>query len=421
MSFARDFNDLLNEYLVACKNMAPIEQLDVVRLKLEHPDIYSQYLVLSPPDTSEGTILFMRAAALNSMLFGLYKMLDNVVDQFFISTANRKYLEKHAGELGLSSVDKLDIDLVTELLDIKSTQIMGGNKYDYPLWAKEVKIALVKSNPTYGLLANTGMLNFNATHCVDEFLEGTAWSANDSETGSFIRIDCQVTVKGYSKLRLYCVGSSDESYDISYSNDNVNWVSAAQLTITQPGWNEVIWPSAGLFKFWKITLVSNSSDVSVVTDMEWYEGPEYVDGAKVYPLAQGEGTFDVVIQSNLSNGIPSNDLLSAVSILINDRRPVCSGFDWGLRVLAPLLNIRDIGVVGTGLNFDRIKTAEDIRAYVNSLLHGQTLYLAQLISIGVQNGADSLIISYPAVDVVPNVNSINGEYEVIRAGVVDVS
>jgi hypothetical protein len=71
--FARDFNELLNTILTMYKNMTPIEMLDVMKLKQERPEIYAAYLTQARPDCSEGSILFMRAAAWHRYLWHLEK------------------------------------------------------------------------------------------------------------------------------------------------------------------------------------------------------------------------------------------------------------------------------------------------------------------------------------------------------------
>jgi hypothetical protein len=157
--------------------------------------------------------------------------------------------------------------------------------------------------------------------------------------------------------------------------------------------------------------------------MEWYEGPESVDGenCQVYRLAQGPGTFDLVIQSNLNNGIPTQGLIDAVFDLCDDRRTVCSGYDWGFRVCAPQITYQNVVLSGSGSDFDSAQTESDVIAYLNSMKHGKTLFLDQLRSIAVQNGADSVLITTPSADVTVSIDSANGIYPMIRAGSVSVS
>lgn len=287
--FSKDFNEILGDILTNYRNIGPIDMLDVAKLKQERPDIYEMYKVQGNPDTSEGTILHMRAACLASLAYGLHKLADKAVGQFFPDTASREYLEKHAADYGLTSSGKTDIQLKDELSVLKKFRLMGGNKYDYIYWAKQVVI-----------------------------------------------------------------------------------------------------------------------------------GDEKVVEATVHPLAQGEGTFDIVIMSNKNLGVSSGSLIDAVQAKINENRTVCSGFSWGMRVLGTQPIIIDVSITGTGDRFDKAKTAQDISAYLNSFKHAQTLYRSQLITIAIQNGADNAVVNTPADDVVPIVNTVTGMYEMVRPGTIEV-
>lgn len=422
MSVSKSFNEILNEVLTAYKNMGPILQLDTVRLKAEVPDVYNRYLVQTQPDVSEGTVLYMRSAVLASMLWGLYTEASKAPDQVFAETAIRTYLDKQAGEFGLPTSGKTDAALAAEVLEIKRSKRMGGNKYDYIAWSKEVSVMMVDNTPSFGDIANHGFVSFNATSCVDDDTDTVGWSSYESPADSFISVHYSDDInRQYLKLRLYSTGEGDEVYEVGYSDDGNVWMPVAIAATMVSGWNDIVWDSVGSHAYWQLKLVSPASAASDITEMEWYEGPEYVVDAYVQPLAQGDGTFDVIIQSSLSNGVASADLISAVQSHLNDRRTVCSGFETGMRVVTPSIDYQVIFVYGSGLSFDPVQTRLDVIAYVNSLLPGQTLYRAQLIALAVQNGAANALVSNPAADVVPTVNPFDGEYQMIRAGSVSVS
>lgn len=287
--FARDYNDILNEILVAYRNMGPVETLDVEALKTDHPDIYNQYLVQGEPDTSVGSVLYMDAAVLASMLYGVYKTADNVVDQYFPETANRQSLERHAADMGVISSGMTDAQLRTAVSEIRKMRLMGGNRFDYDYWVRSCRV-------------------------VDEFVVSTL----------------------------------------------------------------------------------------------------------IRPLAQGEGTFDIVITSNKNDGIPSEDLLNAVIAKIEENRTVGSGFSWGLRVVGSVLVSQDVYITDNTPGFDRARAIGDIAAYIKSLKPGQAMYRSQLSSICIQLGAENPIISNPIDDVVPNVDLLNGLYSKLWPGVIEV-
>jgi len=85
----------------------------------------------------------------------------------------------------------------------------------------------------------------------------------------------------------------------------------------------------------------------------------------------------------------------------------------GVTAMAPGVNTQDVTMSITG--GDKAATKADIEAYMNALAPDKTLYLDQLRSIAINNGAESTNITAPAADVVP------ANYEMIRPGVVSVT
>jgi hypothetical protein len=333
----------------------------------------------------------------------------------------RIYLERSAADYGLVSVNKTDQELVSELKDMKMYKLMGGNKYDYQLWAKEIALNYVIANPIASSFDNNGFANFNATAALDGNVVTKAWDTDNVPAGSSLIIDLETIRRAYTKLRLFMSGAAtDANYEIAYSDNGTDWVVVTQITPSIDGWNEVGWSDSGDHRYWKLTLTTTPSIGPYVTAVEFYEGPERVESATVYPMAQGEGTFDVVIQSNLSKGIPSAELCAAVLALLDDRRTVCSGYDWGLRVVAPLMVVQNVQITGSGVSWDQEQTVADIEAYMDTLQHGQTLYRSQLVALAVQNGADSASVITPSGDVVPTIDTADGVYEMVRAGVVEI-
>lgn len=419
--FARDFNDILNEILTHYRNMSPIEMLDTLRLKQERPEIYAQYLTQTRPDCSEGSVLFMRAAANAAMFYGLYKNIDRAVDQFFPDTALRKYLERQAADYDIVAVGKTDAELAAELRAKKSGRKMGGNRYDYIDWAKSVFLDYVVANPVSGEITNDGFAEFSAAAAVNGVTGVKAWSTDAVGAGANISMDLGLIRRAYTKLRLFLSGAGSTTiYEISYSDNGTDWTVATTISPAAAGWNEGSWTISASHRFWKLTLISPDESGPYVTEMEWSEGPERVASAVVFPLAQGEGTFDVVISSNLARGIASQDLLDAVYAKLDANRTVGGGFSWGLRVLTGSLVGQNIAISGSGVNWDTVQTIEDIAAYIDMLAIGQTLYLPQLQAIAIQHGAETAVITNPAADIVPVVNPTAGVYQVVRSGSITI-
>lgn len=420
MMFARDYNDILNEYLTHINNMSPIEQFDVTAFKVDHPDLYAAYVRLCKPDTSIGSINFIRGSAFAAMYWGLLKSLDTLLDQFFYLTANRKNKERNAAEIGILSIaSKTDAELNTAIAEVKQAKQMGGNSYDYEAWSKEVLLDIVKVVPTS--IINSGFAGYDEDAISDEDTIDVAWSTDSVLAGSTITFDFGSFLRDIIRLDIYTTGAGlSTTYQIEYSDDNVSYSMAAVIIPSSSGLNTVSWETVGEHRYWRLNLQSEQETGPSVTDVRFYVAMERVLDAKVYKIPQGEGTFDVVIKSNLYFGVPSQDLLNAVYALLADRRTVNSGFDWGMRVLGPTVQVQNITITGNGSNWNRSKTLSDVIYYISNLQVGQTLYRTQLTAIAIQNGADTATCTFPSADVVPTVDNADGIYGLIRPGVVTV-
>ena len=149
--------------------------------------------------------------------------------------------------------------------------------------------------------------------------------------------------------------------------------------------------------------------------IRWAKSIDNVAGAWCYPLAQGDGTVDVVITADLAatgSEIPSAPLLAQVLAYINDVRPVTHS---QVRVLAPTIDVTAVTMDATGDNISLTEIASEVTALLNSLAPNQTLYKAQLVAIAIQLGAVNVTVSVPAADVVPATNHM------IRPGVISVT
>ncbi|HOX23818.1 MAG TPA: baseplate J/gp47 family protein, partial [Elusimicrobiales bacterium] len=91
-------------------------------------------------DASAGTLLFIRAATLSGVLWGLYQHQSWVKRQIFIDTAEGEFLDHHGWVLNITRLPgETDDDYRARLLDRIRRPPAGGNKYDYPRWALEVE------------------------------------------------------------------------------------------------------------------------------------------------------------------------------------------------------------------------------------------------------------------------------------------
>ncbi|GFO67873.1 hypothetical protein GMLC_14520 [Geomonas limicola] len=118
--FEKTFDELFNAILTDFKNQFP------------------------EADSSKGSLIFIRSAALASSLWGLYKYQGWIARQAFPDTADVEALEHHAWVRGINRrTGESDADLLARLLDYIRRPPAGGNKYDYVKWA--LSITNVKS------------------------------------------------------------------------------------------------------------------------------------------------------------------------------------------------------------------------------------------------------------------------------------
>lgn len=115
MAFEKTFDELLNAILTDYRNQFP------------------------EADTSKGSLIYIKAAALASSLWGLYQYQGWISRQAFPDTADIEALEHHAWVRGITrKTNETDADLLARLLDYLRRPPAGGNKYDYVKWALEI-------------------------------------------------------------------------------------------------------------------------------------------------------------------------------------------------------------------------------------------------------------------------------------------
>jgi uncharacterized phage protein gp47/JayE len=148
---------------------------------------------------------------------------------------------------------------------------------------------------------------------------------------------------------------------------------------------------------------------------------EYITHAQVVPMAQGEGTFDiVVVGSPASEWEPSEALCEKIYQHIQANRPIGSGFSWGVRVVPASVQPVIIEIRGSGGNWNEAGTIVAIKDYVNSLPPGRGLQRTMISAIMHDYGADVAVVVRPTADFSPEAEPANRFYPVIRAGDVTV-
>lgn len=146
----------------------------------------------------------------------------------------------------------------------------------------------------------------------------------------------------------------------------------------------------------------------------WALEIDNVAQAYCYPLAQGDGSVDVVILADIATGseIPNAGLLAAVAAHIDDVRPVTHSL---VRVLAPVVVTQAVTMACTGSGLNLPAIAAEISAYLSSMEPMQVLYRSKLSAIAIQMGATNAVVTVPAGDVTPASNNM------IRPGAINVA
>ena len=110
--FLKDFDDLLQAILTDYGNLDPA------------------------PDITNGSVVYIKAACLASMLWGLYRYQDYLSKQIFPDTADTDNLNHHGYVYDISRLSgESDSDYLARILAFIQQPPAGGNRQDYLTWA----------------------------------------------------------------------------------------------------------------------------------------------------------------------------------------------------------------------------------------------------------------------------------------------
>lgn len=328
MSFSKDFDELLNAILTDYRNQFP------------------------GVDTSQGSLVFIKAACQASALWGIYKHQEWVSAQIFPDTADQANLEHHAWIRGITrTYNETDVGLLARLLSVIRHPPAGGNRYDYEQWA--LSIDNVAAAWCYPIAQGLGT--------VDVVILANEENTDDELPSSYD--DLTGTITSVVEDKLVDSGATFQT-DGVHKGDLVRNTSTSAYTT--------------------VSVVDSETQLSLEQDI----------------FTGASQTYEVV------------SLCSQVKDYIDSVRPVTASL---VSVLPPdpVTQNVSISVTGSGLNTTVI--ADDIEAFINTLIPGQVLYRSKLIQIALDNGAINASITTPASDVVPE------DYEMIRPGTIDVA
>jgi uncharacterized phage protein gp47/JayE len=231
----------------------------------------------------------------------------------------------------------------------------------------------------------------------------------DTSQGSLIFIKCSALASALWGLYEYQTYLSRQIFPDTADSESLEHHASIRGLPRKPEENDAALLARLLDYIRRPPAGGNKSDY-----VKWATSITGVSAAYCFPLALGLGTVDVVVVADSAltgSEVPSVELLAEVKDYLDSVRPVTAR---SVRVLAPTLLPVDITMLVSGpANLPQI--ASDITVYLNGLIPGQPLYMAQLTTLAVQNGADSAIITAPGGTIAPLTSQI------VRPGVINVA
>lgn len=379
------FEEILNQLLTDFRNQAPEE------------------------DVSEGTLNFVRFACVGSAIWGIYKQSERSRNQIWPDTADREELEHHAFLDGIvRQAGENDASLLSRLLEIRRAPGRGGNRYDYLIWLKEKSVdAGYIHNPTAAMLSASGVGSFSASQCIDRSESSKAFDTDSATPGAYLKIDCGVgNHRQYVNCELFMSDAGGSAlWTIEYSDDDSSYTSVnTGGSAESAGWNKIAWTADGSHRYWRLVLENTPGAGPDVMEVRFGVGAERVDMAYCIPLAQGVGTVDCYISSNLALSNPSDTLVEVVREHVLDQAPADLPAG-NVRILRPNFTMQSINVTAYG-DCDRESAKNDIVAWVNSLGLGETLYRTKIAAICIDNAADGANVTTPGIDLAPDQTTV---------------
>jgi uncharacterized phage protein gp47/JayE len=356
--FLRNFDDILDELLIDYKNLSP------------------------SPDVSEGSIVFIKAACLASMLWGLYRYQDFISLQPFPDTCDTENLNHWGSIYGITrNTGESDHDYAGRIIGYLQAPPEGGTAEDYMTWALAITTTInVQENfspAAVNVVANTITLSVD-------------WDTDTSTFPNIVTFSTNGTLPSGLSLGTQYYIIHDGTYTIQVSTSRGG--SAVALGSQGTGTHTIVPAVTPLYHAqaaYVITPNSPSSPtipgtVSVVID------PNLIDNSLD---ATDKTTF------LFSNGMTT--LLNAIHAYIETLRPVTAN-ETNVLPTSTLSTAIEIQVLPSTLSSTQLSTmTSDITAFVNSLIPGQILYISKLEAICINDGAVGAEVISPIFDVVP--------------------
>lgn len=321
----------------------------------------------SAPNTGVGSIVWIKAACLASMLWGLYRYQDYLANQIFPDTADTDNLNHHGSVYGLPRKSgESDGDYAQRIVTYLAQPPAGGTLLDYKTWAEDTPETFGNVNENF--LPAAVNTSTNVITVVADWVDGT--KVNFTTTGG---LPTGLT----AGTDYYVLRQSATAIKVSTSLGG-----SAQALSSQ---------GTGLH-----TILPNSANTKYTCETATCFGPPDV----------AAGTVSVIVTPNdetiLGTGAMIT-LLNAVYAKIESLRPVTAALT---SVLQPTELLEDVTMTVSPITADVTTIKDDISAYMDTLEPGATLYISKLEAIAINDGATNANVSIPATDIVPTRSQI---------------
>lgn len=311
------------------------------------------------PDVTIGSITYIKAACLASMLWGLYKYDDFLANQIFMDSCDTDSLNHFGLIYGVSRLSgETDSDYANRILEFLRQPPAGGTALDYERWALATPPSLANIQEDFLPAAvNTGTYQITVTQSwVDES------KIQFSTTGTLPAPLTAATDYYVDKISTTLISVASTA-------------GGSPITITTQGSGvHTIIPQA--------TTTYTVSSATVIT-----------------PPTVSLGSVTVIIipndESILGTGADQT-LATAAYNYIETLRPVTAS---GTTVLPAIIQPVSVTVKITPYTDVLAQTvASDITAYMQSLNANDTLLVAKLTAIAIQDGATNALVTAPTAD-----------------------
>lgn len=355
-------------------------------------------------DTSEGSIIYADCSVLASAIWGLYKNQSWLLKNMVPDAPSRSILERWARIYGIVTEGKTDVEILNEFIERLRRPAAGGNKADVERWARNTTSNGILTFPlelaTPAALINDGLASFVPENFTDGDEMTNAFKTGGVASGSNFILDYG---SGESEdlvaLGMWKYNEEDVSFSVEYSDEGSVWNPlVGSFVLDGLGWSFTEWDSVGPRRFWRVTLLAETTADVGIGEVEFYSaGVETVSAAVAYPNWAWIGTFHLVC-SRTSSRI-SNKLLEAVFDAVDFRIPIAPHEFWVLRPKEIGITV-EVEVQGPA-NLGVIET--EIRNYIRNLSPSEPFFVAQVTLICLQNGATGTPnVILPEADVFPN-------------------